>query len=562
MSDFGFARETALLRRIRESVIGDDRLLPGPYGPRRITYADYTASGRALTFIEEFISSEVLPRYANTHTMSSATGLQTTQLREDARDVVREGVGGDDGTAVIFCGSGATAAIDKLIGILNLRIPADLDSRYDLSARIPLDERPVVFLGPFEHHSNELGWRETIADVVIIPADADGCIDQAQLEVELIRYADRPLRMASFSAASNVTGIVSDTAAISALLHRHGALAFWDFATAAPYVDIRMVADGMDAVFISVHKFIGGPSSPGVLAVRREIVQNSVPVVPGGHTVSFVSASSHAYLSDVEQREEGGTPAIVGAIRAGLVFQLKKAVGVAVIRANEERFAQRVRQRWGANPAIHVLGASAAERLSVVSFNIRRLGPEGRYLHHNFVVSVLNDLFGIQARGGCSCAGPYGHLLLGIRPRRSEQFRHVIDGGCEGVKPGWVRLNFNYFLSEPVVEYLLAAVELIAENGWRLLPEYRFDPATAFWHHRDKPVEPILRLDQISYNGDGEMTYPQDPRRADESELATYLARAQEIFAALPAIPSSTDQEVSTDFEHLRWFDLPAVCLS
>ena len=337
---------SSLLERIRRGVIGEGETLDGPYGLRRITYADYTASGRSLDFIEEFIRNHVLPRYANTHTESSGTGLQTTRLREESRRLIRDAVHGTDEDLVIFCGSGATAAVNKPVAILELRLPAGLATRYGLVEAVPAAERPVVFLGPYEHHSNELPWRESIADVVVIDEDAHGHIDLDQLAERLAHYAGHPLLIGSFSAASNVTGVLSDADRIAALLHEHGALSFWDYAAAGPYVPIRMCesaagrGDYKDAVFLSPHKFVGGPQTPGILVVRRELVRNAVPTTVGGGTVAFVDPLGHRYLDDPVAREEGGTPAIVESIRAGLVFALKDAVGTDSIQQREEQLWQ------------------------------------------------------------------------------------------------------------------------------------------------------------------------------------------------------------------------------
>jgi selenocysteine lyase/cysteine desulfurase len=559
----------ALIELIRASVIGDEEAVAGPFGVRRVTYADYTASGRALSFIEDYLRDAVLPLYANTHTESSGTGLQTTRFREEARRIIRDGVGGSDQHAVIFCGSGMTAAVNKLVDVLQLRIPADLDDRYGLTGHIPAAERPVVFIGPYEHHSNELPWRESVADVVTIGEDQDGRIDLASLERSLTEYADRPLRIGSFSAASNVTGILSDTRAISVLLHRHGALSVWDFAAAAPYVEVEMephrdgsdpedaAFDYKDAIVLSPHKFIGGPGTPGVLVARRELFQNRVPVAPGGGTVAYVNPFEHVYLEDPEHREEGGTPAIVESIRAGLVFDLKARVGVDAIRDHEEAFIDRAIAAWQGEPAIQILGNPALSRLSIVSFTIRH---DGRYLHHNLVVALLNDLFGIQSRGGCSCAGPYGHRLLGIDIETSHAFEREIARGCEGIKPGWVRVNFNYFISEAVFDYIARAVALIARDGWRLTPWYRFEPATGLWRHAAGAPEPPLSLHDIQYEPDG-LRYPAHRHREPEERLQSYLADAERILAdpvaMLGAPPAPESLEVDTDFESLRWFWLP-----
>lgn len=541
-------------------MIGDSDVIEGPFGARRVTYADYTASGRALGFIEDMIRSAVLPLYANTHTETSGTGLQTTRFREEARRIIREAVGATEEHSVLFCGSGSTGAIDKLLGVLNLRIPNDLDDRYGFSARIPDHERPIVFIGPYEHHSNELPWRESIADVVTIHEDRNGQIDLEQLERELETYADRPLKIGSFSAASNVTGIVSDTKSISILLHEHGALSFWDFAAAAPYVSIDMGSkeSGLnykDAIVISPHKLIGGPGTPGVLVARRELFGNRVPVVPGGGTVAYVNPAEHRYLDGPEHREEGGTPDIVGSIRAGLAFQLKSAVGPERIRTLEESFIRRAIDAWEKNENVEILGNKEAERLSIVSFVVRH--GEARYLHHNFVVALLNDLFGIQSRGGCSCAGPYGHSLLGIDIERSREFETEIARGCEGIKPGWVRINFNYFISEGVFSFIIQAVDFVATHGWKLLPRYRFDPATGIWRHeRGHPVPP-MSLDQIDYSS-GAPSFDVHRRNEPEERLQVYLDEARRLLEEPLETGLTADHlDVTEDFESLRWFPLP-----
>lgn len=536
--------QQGLLERIRDGVIGSNLGIDTPYGRKPLVYADYTASGRCLDFVEDYIRQVVMPMYANTHSEASLTGAMANTYRERARETVRAALNGTTEDKVIFCGSGATSAVNRLIDVMGWRAPQQVAD---------VSDKPVVFIGPYEHHSNELPWREAWVDLVRIPLNAAGTPCLASLDKALQTHAHRPNKLGSFSAASNVTGIRTDVAAVTQILKSHGALACWDYAAAGPYVGIDMNGEApIDAVFISPHKFVGGPGTPGILVAKSHMFRCHHPAVVGGGTVAWVSPDSHAYVSDLEQREEGGTPAILETIRAGLVFELQQAIGTETIESLEREKTRRVLERLAAEDNIEILGPTDQDRLSIVSMRFRH---GAGFLHHGFVVSLLNDLFGIQVRGGCSCAGPYGHELLGINDAKSKALAVAIEDGWGSLKPGWVRLNFNWFIADEEFDFLLEALALVARDGWRLMGDYEFDAATGAWRHQRH----MLFADRVTTLADflqasGDVPATDAPSLAETLELA----RQQLGVTDRPDMAVATNTVLPEQYAALQWFVAPA----
>src|SRR5512137_2698222 len=526
-----FAHLAALLR---ESERGRGTRVPTPFGPRLLHYADLTATGRHLDVVERFVDA-IRPLYANTHTAVATTGRVMNGLREEARAAVARSVNAGPDDVVLFTGSGATAAVNKLVGLLGLRIPEPLEREYHLAGLVPPERRPVVLVGPYEHHSNVLPWMESIADVEEVALDASGAIDLADLRRRARAAKGRPLVAGAFSAASNVDGLLTDVGAVARVLHEEGALAFADYAAAGPYVPIDMhpadPAERLDAVFVSTHKFLGGPEGSGVLIAHRDLFRTRTPDRPGGGTVDYVSGcrpDQVDYVHKLSEREEGGTPDILGDVRAGIAFALKDRVGAAAILEHDVALARDAVARLSRHPRIRVYGPADAPRLPILSFNV-----DG--LHHDLVSALLDHLFGIQNRAGCSCAGPYGHRLLGIAGETSERFRRLIAAGVIGAKPGWVRVSLPWYGSPEDVEFTLRAVEFVATHGEAFVPLYRLDWRDGVWRHREGEVaEPSeLRLDAAAILA-GVPAEPPAPSVAErEAERAAYLAEAVRIADAL-----------------------------
>jgi selenocysteine lyase/cysteine desulfurase len=470
--------------RVRGSIIGGNAFLDTPFGRRRLTYADHTASGRGVTFIEDQIRA-ALELYGNTHTEDDATGSITSKRMREAEMSIKGLVNAGPEHKLVTVGAGTTAAVHQLQQILGIYLPPA--GRDFFRARDESD-RPVVFVGPYEHHSNEVSWRECYAEVVEIELTDEGLLDLDDLRAKAAdaRWSGRR-KIGAFSAASNVSGVTTPVYDVARILHDNGALAFFDFAAAAPYVRMDMRRDArsyFDALYFSPHKFLGGPGSCGVLIFHEGIYRSDLPPTIGaGGTVDFVGFDGQAYSTDIEVREKPGTPGILQTLRAALAMELKEKLGPERIAAHESALAARAHAALCAHPGIELMGGVGPEnRLPIFSFNVR----VGRsWLHPRFVTTLLNDLFGIQSRAGCSCAAPYGHRILHIDERKSQEFRRSIACGNIGLKPGWARVNFHFLHTEEEVDFICRSILFVADHGMKFLPLYRFDMRTGAWRHKD-----------------------------------------------------------------------------
>jgi selenocysteine lyase/cysteine desulfurase len=562
---------------LRSQVIGADAPVTTPFGERLMVYADYTASGRCLDLVEKYIQN-IQRNYANTHTEDDISGRSMTCLLEQAERAIKDSVNAGPDGCIVSVGSGATGAIDKLQQIIGVALPPA--TRQNLKAMLrgllgdAADDRfteylhqrqPVVFVGPYEHHSNEISWRENLASVVEVNLAADGGTDLAHLErlLQEPEYQGR-MRIGSFSAASNVTGMLTPVHEIAALLHAHGALACFDYAASAPYVDIDMNPPpdrypgdaSLDAVFISPHKFLGGPGSTGVLVFNRRIYHSELPPsVSAGGTVDYVGPDSQDFIADIEEREKAGTPGVLQILKAGLAFQIKDAIGVTAIERREHELLQRSFDHWRAHPGIEILGnPDPVRRIGIISFNL--MSPGGRYLHPKFVTTLLNDLFGIQSRAGCSCAGPYGHRLLGIGHDQSEQYRKWIHKGFCGIKPGWCRISLHYVMDDVEVDYICDAVAFVAEQGHRFLPLYDFDLNSGAWTHKKDSVclEGFSLEAALECKGYQSRALSPGARR---HLYQAFLAEARQLADGLGEGREADELRLDTELEALKFFSVP-----
>lgn len=560
--------------QLRKEIIGRDFFFKTPFGTRLLTYADYTASGRSVQFIEKYLI-KIQREYANTHTEDDLTGRHMTDLLHKAEITIKRAFNAEKNCYFIAAGTGTTGAITRFQEILGVRIPPATKTRITsllntnkhispqqkgqfLSIYNKLESnRPVVFIGPYEHHSNDIQWRQAFVDVVEVDLDYAGYYDLKDLERKLSdpKYNNR-MKIGSFSAASNVTGLISPVYEIARTMHKHGGIVGFDFAASAPYVDIDMNKDEecyFDAIYLSPHKFVGGPGSTGILIINKNLYDSSIePTCAAGGTVNYVSSNSVDFIEDVETREKPGTPGILQIIKAALAIDIKNAVGIKNIEELEQKYTFKAIKHLRKNLNLFILGSNNPyDRVSIISFLTVH---DDKFLHPKLFTKLLNDLFGVQSRAGCMCAGPYGHRLLDIEIEKSEEFRKLVQKGKFGLKPGWTRLNFHYLFSEVELQFICEAVDFVATNGYKFIPLYMFNCNTGEWFHKaftpeeeimDPTVESVLSM---------ELRDCFDEKDINREKLfADYLKQARKICDKLDDNPKFGTFK-DPDCEKLRWF--------
>ena len=571
-------RSNELVSFLREDIIGTNAPFRGPYGEKPTLYCDWTASGRCLKSIEGFVQSEVLPLYGNTHTTTSITGHQSTCYRDEARKLVAQAVnaritGRASEDVVLFVGNGTTGAIAKLITSLGLMLPLP-------SACDPNIDRPVIFVSSYEHHSNLVSWRETVAEVVVIAYHPLTGVSLLDLESKLQLYSHRKCKIGSFSAASNVTGVLTDVNSVSIVMHKAQGLVFFDYATAAPYVKIDMNPplesedSGMtykDGIFFSGHKFIGGPGTSGVLVVKSRILppRTGPPSEPGGGTVFYVADSHQRYLSNRVEREEAGTPNLISDVKLGLVMHLYISIGSDWIEREELRISSSVYAQLSSLPRVVLLGrplehSTSSKHLPIFSFLIC-FGS--KFLHYNFVCALLNDLFGIQSRGGCSCAGPLSQSILGINASVNQDIEMLLLDKNEVYRPGYTRLSFPYFMEDSEIQFVVACIEFISLHGWKFLPQYKHNPKTGEFAHMTRMTKFPERKWLSNFNltsapenpaetvGLSDMACDYKSLLSDAMKEAAKAEASRELQYRMMQVPP-LEEEAGDAEERLRWFIL------
>ncbi len=471
-------------QEFRKNIIGIDQEFVSPYGARKIIYTDWTASGRLYRPIEKKMMNDFGPFVANTHTETTVSGTAMTMAYQKARNIIKDHVNANSDDVLITDGTGMTGVVNKFQRILGLKIPENLKDYIN----IPAEKKPVVFISHMEHHSNQTSWLETIADVAVIPSCEEGLFSVENLKILLEKYKDRSFKIASITSCSNVTGIKTPYYEVAKLMHQNKGLCFVDFACSGPYVKIDMHPEDpesfLDAIFFSPHKFLGGPGTPGVLVFNKKLYQNLIPDNPGGGTVSWTNPwGEHKYIDNIEDREDGGTPGFLQVIKMALVIQLKEKMGVENILKREHEIVDFVFSNLEKVPNIKILAGQHQNRLGVISFYIDDL-------HFNLGVKLLNDKFGIQTRGGCSCAGTYGHYLLHVDQEASHQLVDEISLGDLLRKPGWIRMSIHPTTTNEEIKWVCDSIKSLAESHKEWAKDYNYDKITnEFIHKNAKPLE-------------------------------------------------------------------------